>query len=673
MKLSHLAFGLSLSCTLLAPSMTAQTLDNELIVGGLSEPIWCGSPPGDHDRIFVGERFGQIRIVRNGAILPTPFLSQSVSSSPNERGLLGIAFHPNYDNNGFFYVQFTRTGDSASMVVRYQVSAANPDVADPASATTMLGPISQPSWNHNGGGLEFGPDGYLYVAIGDGGGAGDTACNAQNGQRLLGKMLRVDVDANPNGPAVAPASNPFVGNPAFNDLIWAYGLRNPWRFSFDRETGDMWIGDVGQNTLEEVNFAPASSTGGENYGWKIMEGTNCYSTSNCSSPPACNSATLTDPVRTLPTSSNCSVIGGYVYRGCAIPGLRGTYFHADYCSGRIYTFEYVGGQLLNLMDRTSAIGGGGSLRSFGEDADGEILYVAGSSLYRIVPVGILVNSVAGPGSVGSNGETPVYEICGVLGTGNRATLRVRGAPANAPAALIFGASANPVPLPIPGFGSLVPVPADFTVPVTTDANGEARLEIDGGGSAIRFFHQVAILDAGLGGVTLSNALDTFFNVQAPPTLSTVSPLSATVGAVVSINGTNFQPGATVTVGASPVTANFINDTLVQFNYPAGVGCDSTVTLTNPDGQGVSTAFNPTPTVTNTINNVGPAAGGTSFIIVGSGYSPGTTVTIGGAAATVTSTGPGVLITTTPPGSVGPATVQITTPGGCGTTTTYTYN
>src|SRR5690606_31523463 len=190
--------------------------------------------------------------------------------SGSERGLLGLAFHPNYEQNGRFYVNYTKSGSNSgdTIIEQYTVSASNPDVADPNSAVVVLGPVNQPNSNHNGGHLEFGPDGFLYAGFGDGGGAGDTPCNAQNGNLLLVKMLRLDVD---NGGAAAPG-NPFIGNPNFDDRIWAYGLRNPWRFSFDRGTGDLYIGDVGQNSREEIDYVPASSTGGENYGWKMMEG-----------------------------------------------------------------------------------------------------------------------------------------------------------------------------------------------------------------------------------------------------------------------------------------------------------------------------------------------------------------------------------------------------------------
>jgi glucose/arabinose dehydrogenase len=656
---------------LLSP-LSAQGITRELVASGLSAPLWAGSPPGDYDRIFVCEQStGRVRIIRNGAILPTPYLTVTVGTG-SERGLLGAAFHPNYAQNGYFYVSFTRQSDGASMVVRYRVSAGNRDIADPTTATTMIGPIAQPFSNHNGGCILFGRDGRLYFGLGDGGSAGDPSCNAQNGQSLLGKMLRVDVDTNPNGPAIAAAGNPFLGSATFRSEIWSYGWRNPWRFSFDRETGDMWVGDVGQNALEEIDFQPAASTGGENYGWKIKEGTNCFSTSACTNPAPCASTTLVNPVRTLPTSSNCAVIGGYVYRGCAIPSLRGTYFYGDNCSGRIYSFEYVNGTVTNARDRTAEVGGGSGLTSFGEDQNGEILYCLSGSLYRIVPTGLLNSRVAGPGSVGSNGKTPIYEICGRFGTGNTLTFRVRDGLPNAATAVLFGTQATPFQLPFPGFGYVVPLPILFSVPMMTDGDGVASFSLPSGGPVVNVFHQCAILDMPLGGVTLSNALETFWNAGPAPTISSVAPLSAAAGGTVTVTGTNYDPAVTLTVAGNPVALTSASSTRLTFLYPAGTPCDSTVVVRNPDNQSASVPFNPNPRVTSLIPNTGPAAGGTQLIIVGTGFSTGTTVMIGGAAAAVTSVSSSAIVCTTPPGSPGAAQIDIATPGGCTTMSTFNY-
>ncbi len=657
---------------LLCAPLAAQTIDNVQIAAGLNSPIWIGSPPGDYDRVFIGEQTGAIKILRNGSILPTAFFTQAVLNG-SEQGLLGIAFHPQFATNGYVYLDYTRSPDGATMVVRYRVNANNRDLLDPATATVMIGPIAQPFSNHNAGCIQFGPDGYLYVALGDGGSGGDPSCNAQNGQSLLGKLLRLDVDQNPNGPAVAAPGNPFLGNPSFRPEIYHYGLRNPWRFSFDRSTGDIWIGDVGQSALEEIDFA-ASGAAGLNFGWKLKEGTNCYSTAACVSPLPCTSTSLTDPVYTLPTSSNCAIMGGIRYRGCAIPGLRGTYVFGDYCSGRMYSFEFVGGAATNFRDRTAEIGGGPNLRSFGEDASGEILYVAGTAAFRIVPVGSMNSQNAGPGSLGSHGLVPIYEPCGLFGPGNRVTFRLRSGAPGAPAVALFALSSSPLQLNFAGFGTVVPWPTTFSIPLMTDAQGVATFEIPGSGfTPLRMFHQIAQLDAGLSGITLSNALDTFFFAGPPPIVASVAPLSATVGSTITIGGVNFDPAATLVVGGVPVTPTSVTSTAIQFAYPSGLSCDSSLTVTNPSGQFSTAAINPTPHVTSSFNNFGPVTGGTNFIIIGTGFSPGTTVDVGGNLANVTTVTPTAILCITPAGSApGVVTVTIQTPGGCQTTTNFTY-
>ena len=250
-----------------------------------------------------------------------PFLYiESIVSSIGERGLLSVAFHPNYKNNGNFYVNYTNTiGDT--VVARYSVSA-DPNVADRDSSIILL-TIPQPFSNHNGGGLQFGPDDYLYIGMGDGGSAGDPQNNAQNKGSLLGKILRIDVDS--SFPYAIPSGNPFVGNPLARDEIWALGLRNPWRFSFDRLTGDLFIADVGQGSWEELNFQLVKSSGGENYGWRMMEGSQCFN------PPAnCNDGTLTLPILEYDHTLGCSITGGFRYRGNSNPQLYGIYIYGDF-------------------------------------------------------------------------------------------------------------------------------------------------------------------------------------------------------------------------------------------------------------------------------------------------------------------------------------------------------
>lgn len=326
------------------------------------------------DRLFIVEQNGEIQILENGNTLPTPFLNidNLVTNSLDERGLLGLAFHPDYANNGYFYVNYSdNSGDNN--IARYTRDNANPNLADPNSGVVIM-TIEQPEWNHNGGCLKFGPDGYLYIGMGDGGSGGDPWNNAQNNQELLGKMLRIDVD---NGsPYGIPTDNPFVNDNNVLDEIWATGLRNPWRYSFDRQTGDLWIGDVGQSGKEEIDFQPASSTGGENYGWKCYEGTDTYSN--------CNGGPYTDPIFEVQHqgfSGPCSITGGFVYRGTESPDLVGKYICTDYCSGNFYLIEPNGsggfnGQDLGVIEA--------AITTFGEDNNGE-LYCASyyGTIYKI--------------------------------------------------------------------------------------------------------------------------------------------------------------------------------------------------------------------------------------------------------------------------------------------------
>ncbi|MCI0530092.1 MAG: PQQ-dependent sugar dehydrogenase [Nitrospira sp.] len=324
-------------------STTTTTLPVSLglqnMVTGLSFPVFLTTPPGDNNRLFIVEKRGTIRIIKNGVLLGTSFLDiNSLVSTGGEQGLLGLAFDPNYATNGRFYVSYTDTsGDS--QIVRYLVSS-NPDIAQ-ATADRVLLSIDQPFDNHNGGDIAFGPDGYLYIAMGDGGSGNDPQGNGQDLTDLLGSLLRIDVS--PAGNYVIPNDNPFKNVPLVKEELWNYGLRNPWRFSFDRQTGDLYIADVGQGAREEINVALAILGRGKglNYGWNIMEGTICTPGVN----PNCSMVGLTLPVLDYTHGDGCSVTGGYVYRGSAIPTSRlGTYFYADYCSGWIRSFRYQNGQ-----------------------------------------------------------------------------------------------------------------------------------------------------------------------------------------------------------------------------------------------------------------------------------------------------------------------------------------
>lgn len=349
------------------------TLELEPVLSGLRAPLMVTAPPDGSGRLFIVEQGGTIRIARNGQLLPQPFLDISSSVvSGGERGLLGMAFHPRYAENGRFFVMYTARGDGENTVARYQVSS-DPNRADPNSATTLLS-IEDFASNHNAGMLAFGPDGYLYVGTGDGGGANDPQRTAQDRGAWLGKMLRLDVDG--GEPYAVPRDNPFVGQGNARPEIWAYGLRNPWRYSFDRETGDLWIADVGQNQVEEINRQPTGSRGGENYGWPVMEGLRCLRGDSC------DRSGLTLPVVEYGRDEGQSITGGFVYRGQGYPSLTGAYLFADFVSGRIWSLHQgADGRWV----RTELLDTDLGISSFGEDQDGE-LYVTdlrGGGVYRV--------------------------------------------------------------------------------------------------------------------------------------------------------------------------------------------------------------------------------------------------------------------------------------------------
>jgi len=356
------------------------------VASGLSTPVVVTNAGDGTNRLFIVEKVGRIRIVENGALLATPFLDIDpiVNSGGNEQGLLGLAFHPNYTGTGYFYVNYTdSSGDT--VVSRFSVTAGDPNIADPGSEFEILS-IVQPFTNHNGGQIEFGPDGYLYIGMGDGGSGGDPDERAQNLAVLLGKMLRIDIDnSDPPLDYRIPADNPFVGVSGAAEEIWAYGLRNPWRFSFDRTTGDLFIGDVGQNLYEEIDFQPASSAGGENWGWRCYEATHPYNTSGCG-PIGDYEMPILEYSH---SSGRCSVTGGYRYRGVLAPGLRGAYLFGDYCSGDVWAgvYDEMGGSWsavdLNFTDNLF------SLRTFGEDEQGNVFVSAGSTVWVINEIGTL--------------------------------------------------------------------------------------------------------------------------------------------------------------------------------------------------------------------------------------------------------------------------------------------
>jgi glucose/arabinose dehydrogenase len=342
----------------------------EPVASGLSMPLHLTAPAGD-GRLFVVEQVGRIRIVRDGKLLDRPFLDiVSKVSSGGERGLLSLAFHPRYATNGWFYVNYTDRGGDTH-VERYRVST-EPDVADPASASTVLRQ-DQPYANHNGGHILFGPDGMLYLGMGDGGSGGDPHGYGQSRGTLLGKLLRIDVDR--SEPYAIPPDNPFVGAGGSRPEIWAYGLRNPWRIAFDRPTGLLYIADVGQSRWEEVNVQPARAAG-LNYGWNRMEGDHCYGL------PVCTKGGFVRPAVEYNHADGCSITGGMVYRGRRLPFLTGHYLYSDYCSGFLRSFTYEDGVVTG--QRTWDVGALGAVLSFGEDAAGEIYVLSADGTVRRV-------------------------------------------------------------------------------------------------------------------------------------------------------------------------------------------------------------------------------------------------------------------------------------------------
>lgn len=381
-----LTLALVLILTAAAPAVAGVggLADLELIplASGLSN-IVAISHAGD-GRLFLVDQTGFVRVYDGTSVLPTPFLDVSALISFGfEQGLLSIAFHPDYATNGLFYVFYSDVA-TEPVIARYEVSV-DPNVADPTSGVTLLNPFH--FGGHYGSHLQFGPDGYLYFTLGDGGQQQDPECRAQNLSLLQGKMMRIDVDQNVGVPPFhgIPPDNPFVGAGDPPDEVWAIGFRNPWRFSFDRLTGDLFIADVGQNTREEVSFQPAGSPGGENYGWKVMEGTFCFDPDPIDPDCPAGVASCFDPSYTPPIieydhgSGDCSITGGYLYRGSREPALAGHYVYGDWCTGNLWAASESGGTWTSELLTPSLPG----VTTFGEGVDGEIYVTAGSTLYRL--------------------------------------------------------------------------------------------------------------------------------------------------------------------------------------------------------------------------------------------------------------------------------------------------
>ena len=354
----------------LPPGLTLKL--DPFISSGLAAPVFLTQPLND-GRIFVVEQAGRIRVVRDGVLQTTPFLDiRSRVIYAGERGLLSVAFHPNYAANHYFYVYFTTQTSGDITIERFTSTSA--DVADPTTSKPIITAPHSTYDNHNGGLLSFGPDGMLYAGLGDGGNGGDPLGNGQNFNSLLGSLLRLDVDH--GDPYAIPADNPFVGLANHRGEVWAKGLRNPWRYAFDATTGLLYIADVGQGLHEEVDVQPANRAG-LNYGWNIMEGASCYNASTCSQTG------LTTPAIDYGHSGGaCSITGGYVYRGSAIPGIRGHYFYSDYCAGFLKSFRYQNGAAVDQKDWGLTHN---AVTSFGLDFAGEMYMMAGDVILKLNP------------------------------------------------------------------------------------------------------------------------------------------------------------------------------------------------------------------------------------------------------------------------------------------------
>lgn len=387
---------------------TTLQLALELVSDAFERPTFVTHAGDGSGRLFVTEQEGRLRVVQGGSLLETPVLDISGQvSCCGERGLLSVAFPPDYADKGYFYVNYT-DNDGATVVSRFRMTD-DPNVADPASEELIL-MLDQPFPNHNGGQLAFGPDAYLYIGTGDGGAAGDPGNRAQDPANLLGKMLRLDVEQadlfpyQPDQPYLVPPTNPYTQTAGFAPEIWAWGLRNPWRFSFDSATGDLYIADVGQNSFEELSYQPASSSGGENYGWRCKEGFADFNIDG-----ECATRDLVPPIHAYPRGDGCSVTGGYVYRGSIYSSMQGVYIFGDYCTSTIWGLEPPPGsgeawQRTTLLDNAVA----GGLSSFGEDEAGN-LYAAGldsGTVYRLISLEQPADPTATPTSTALPTNTP---------------------------------------------------------------------------------------------------------------------------------------------------------------------------------------------------------------------------------------------------------------------------
>jgi glucose/arabinose dehydrogenase len=506
MVLPSLALLTGLSVAAAARAQTTEPiLEATFVAAGLSQPSLICAPPGDTNRLFVLELPGRIRVVKNGVPLPTLFLDiQDKAEQGAQSGLLGMAFHPNYASNGWFYVYYAISGKSA-MIERYTVSAGNPDVANPFTALPMLsGPIVDPVEFHMGGGMDFGPDGKLYVAVGDVRETPASTCASQRLDTLLGKVLRL----NDNG--TVPADNPFVGVPGARPEIWDLGLRAPFRLQFDVLSGDMYIGDIGETLREEIDRHPASTPGGMNFGWRVMEGELCTGAAQCAAYP-CPSPNYTLPLFSYAHFNHtCCVLGSGVYRGGTVPNLQGAYLYGDYCTADVFTLRMQGGVVTENNKLQILMPPGGQIEELVQVAEvGGRLYLldlafGGTNQGAIWRVGLPSFTSLG-GALGS----PTFTGIGAAQAGQQIWLTLKNAQPAAKVFLIVGIGV--MNLPFKG-GVMVPA-VDFILPgLYVNPVGTLTLPFEwpnGVPAGLSIVMQWWILDpSGPAGFTASNALET---------------------------------------------------------------------------------------------------------------------------------------------------------------------
>ncbi len=493
-----------------APGFALQEpLASELVASGFAQPVGVAAPAGDSESLYVIERGGRVRILRDGAVLDTPFLdiADRVAQIGFEAGLLGLAFHPDYETEGWVYVHYTEPGDFAVVVERFRAGA-DPDQIDLSTSEIVFGPFDGVGNGHFGGGLQFGPDGKLYVGIGDGdlGVDHQPGCGPQDLASPLGKVLRLNDDG------TYPSDNPFAGDPLAHPGVYLLGVRNPWRFSFDETTQGMYLGDVGDDLWEEIDFIP-DALAGANLGWPIHEGTSCFDAPvGCpAQQPACEDASYLDPLIEYDhTVFGCAIVGGFVYRGCQIPSLRGSYFFGDWCSGRVFSIPT---DTPNPVpeNHTAALAGGdpdalGQVTSFGLDGEGELYFTSLTGEVRRIVSALPNPSVdLGQGTPGSGGLEPSASWCGATGPGQVGEILLDSVLASSLGFLV--ASFDSDPMPLLG-GSIVPaLPAFLILPIETDASGSFVQPVVDISGPIDLVLQFILVDPeGPAGFAMSNAL-----------------------------------------------------------------------------------------------------------------------------------------------------------------------